>query len=146
MFSFEGINFKDNVKYMEMVVLANAVVNQIVSGNLSYIGKDYYYNLGLMTTFTDCDTKTIDEDIDGFMAEVYGGNVMRKLTNNCDTKMLDAFEKMVNEGVAMRMNETGADKLISKLTEAVENVNNLVTKINNGEIDLGKLIGGNAEE
>lgn len=146
MFSFEGVNFKDNVKYMEMVVLANAVVNQIVSGNLSYIGKDYYYNLGLMTTFTDCDTKTIEEDIDGFMAEVYGGNVMRKLTNNCDAKMLDAFEKMVNDGVAMRMNETGADKLISKLTEAVENVNNLVTKINNGEIDLGKLIGGNAEE
>lgn len=146
MFSFEGVNFKDNVKYMEMVVLANAVVNQIVSSNFSYIGKDYYYNLGLMTTFTDCDTKTIEEDIDGFMAEVYGGNVMRKLTNNCDAKMLDAFEKMVNEGVAMRMNETGADKLISKLTEAVENVNNLVTKINNGEIDLGKLIGGNAEE
>jgi hypothetical protein len=96
------------------------------------------YYAGLVCLFTNVRIKEIEEDIDGFMEEIYCGNLMGKITGAVYKNELEAFERAVKRGVERYYAKPQLDRVLDNVNGLLGDANKLVKLL--GEMDQDKLM------
>lgn len=142
MFNIDKVQVRAHVPYSEMITFAKKVVDQICGSNeretLNAVGAEYMYYAGLVCLFTNVRIKEIEEDIDGFMEEIYCGNLMGKITGAAYKNELEAFERAVKRGVERYYAKPQLDRVLDNVNGLLGDANKLVKLL--GEMDQDKLM------
>lgn len=136
MFNIDEMIVREYVPYSEMITFAKKIVDQICGDSeretLSAVGAEYAYYAGFVCLFTNIHIKQIEEDIDGFMNEIYSGALYEAIVSEANAKEVEAYERAVKRGVERYYAKPQLDRVL-------ENVNNLLTEATKTVEALGKL-------
>lgn len=146
MFNIDKVQVRAHVPYSEMITFAKKVVDQICGSNeretLNAVGAEYMYYAGLVCLFTNVRIKEIEEDIDGFMEEIYKGetrgNLISKITDAASKAEREAFERAVKRGVERYYAKPQIDRVLDNVNGLLGDANKLVKLL--GGMDQDKLM------
>ena len=133
MFDLKAVKYKKHVPYIEMLHNALIAVSQICNGDgrfdFSTVGEDCLRAVAMFSTFTDVSSKTIGEDIDGFMDAWYNKHLYTTLLEKSNVSEIAAFERAVDKGIERYYAKPPVDKLLDKMNGMMDELSAAVKSL-----------------